>query len=127
MRTGIKGEAHTYVNQDNTAAAMKSGTLDVLATPAVVALIEQACQESVAGELEADETTVGIYVCIEHMAATAVGKEVRAESMLVNVDNRRLLFEALVYDGDKLIAKGTHERCVVNTERFLSKLNPNNL
>ena len=102
---------------------MKSGTLDVFATPAAAALIEQACQESVSGEPSADETTVGTYICIEHTAATATGKKVRAESVLVNVDNRRLLFEAAVYDEDKLIAKGTHERCIVNTERFLSGIN----
>ncbi len=122
MNTGIKGEACTYVNAENTAAAMKSGTLDVFATPAVAALIEQACQESVSGELGADETTVGTYICIEHIAATAAGKKVRAESILVNIDNRKLLFEATVYDEDKLIAKGTHERCIVNTKRFLSRL-----
>ena len=123
MKTGIKGEACTYVNSENTAAAMKSGTLDVFATPAVAALIEQACQESVSGELGADETTVGTYICIEHIAATAAGKKVHAESVLVNIDNRKLLFEASVYDEDKLIAKGTHEICIVNTERFLSRLN----
>lgn len=102
MKTGIKGEACTYVNSENTAAAMKSGTLDVFATPAVAALIEQACQESVSGELGADETTVGTYICIEHIAATAAGKKVHAERLsLLILITESFCLKASVYDRGK--------------------------
>lgn len=122
MEPGICGRAETIVDATNTAATMKSGAMEVFATPSVVALIEQACYQSVADELEEGMGTVGVLINVSHIAATACGKKVWAQSRLISVDGRRLVFEADVFDDDKKIAEGTHERVIVNCERFMSKL-----
>ena len=123
MKAGITGEARLIVTENNTAETMKSGTLPVLATPAVAALMEQASQESVTPELAENETTVGISLNMKHIKATGLGKEVYAKSVLTEVDGRRLVFEATAYEGETMIASAVHERFVVDAVRFLEKIN----
>ncbi len=123
MKQGITGEARLTVTDNNTAAAMKSGTLPVLATPAVAALMEQASQESVASVLAENETTVGISLNMKHIKATGLGKEVYAKSVLKEVDGRRLVFEVDAYEDEVKIASAVHERFIVDISRFLEKLN----
>ncbi|MBE5937334.1 MAG: thioesterase [Lachnospiraceae bacterium] len=121
MEEGIKGRAESIVTPDKTAISMKSGNLPVYATPAVVALMEQASYESVAPYLEDGEATVGVSMEVKHIAATHENRKVWAESTLTAVDGRRLLFEVIAYDEDKCIAKGSHERVVINIEKFMGK------
>lgn len=108
---------------ENTALAMGSGELPVLATPAVAALIERACWQSVAAELELDQGTVGTALTLAHTAPTPVGMVVHCDCELTAVEDRRLHFTARVYDDVTEIAAATHERYIVDNERFTRKAN----
>ena len=121
LETGIRGRKAVKVTQENTAEAMGSGTLPVLATPAMVALIEAAASESVASGLEDGQSTVGTRLEISHSAPSPIGAEVVCETELVEVDRRRLVFRAVVRDGAGEIGSGIHERFVVDDGRFMAK------
>lgn len=122
MEKGLTGRADSIVSPDKTALCMRSGELEVYATPAVAALIEQACYESVAGHLEDGTTTVGVYIELHHIAATLPDRKVWAESTLTEVDGRTLTFEAAAYDENNCIAKAVHKRVIVDCARFIAKL-----
>ena len=121
METGIKGRKSVTVKESNTAAAVGSGTLQVFATPAMIALIEATASESVASSLEQGTSTVGTRLDVAHTAATPVGMEVVCETELVEVDRRRLVFNVVVRDDVGEVGSGTHERFVVDDSKFMSK------
>lgn len=121
LNTGIKYTKTETVNENNTAAKVGSGLLPVYATPAMIALLEGACAEAVAPELDAGMTTVGTKLDIEHVAATPIGMDVTCECELVEVDRRRLVFKVEISDAAGLIGKGTHERFIVDSEKFMAK------
>ncbi|MDO4815722.1 MAG: thioesterase family protein [Bacillota bacterium] len=123
MVIGTKGRVETVVNESNTAKAVCSGTLDVFATPNMIGLMEQAAQMSVAEYLEEGQGTVGTKIDVTHDAATPLGMKVWAESELVEVDRRRLVFEVAAYDECGLIGKGRHERFIIQNNKFLAKVN----
>ena len=110
---GITGEKSTAVTMANTAIAMGSGTLRVFATPAMIALIEGCCMESVEDLLGEGITTVGTSVNIEHLSASPIGAGVVCKSTLTAFDGRRLDFSVEVSDNTGLIGKGTHTRFTV--------------
>ena len=118
---GLKGQAETTVNEQNTAAAMGSGLLPVFATPAMLALMENAAATSVQPFLGEGEGTVGTRLEVSHLAATPIGLPVRAESELVAVDRRKLTFTVRAWGGEELIGEGTHQRFVIDNARFLEK------
>ena len=118
---GLKGQAETTVNEQNTAAAMGSGLLPVFATPAMLALMEKAAASSVQSFLDEGEGTVGTRLEVSHLAATPLGLAVRAESELVAVDRRKLSFTVRAWAGEELIGEGTHQRFVIDNARFLEK------
>jgi len=118
---GIKGGAEVTVVPENTAAAVGSGALEVFSTPSMIALMEKAALECVAPFLEEGQTTVGIKLQVDHLAATPLGLAVRAEAELVSVDRRVLNFKVAAYAADELIGEGFHQRCIVDAERFMSK------
>lgn len=121
LAAGIKGEMTMKVEKENTAAVMKSGTLAVFATPAMIALIEETAWKSVAEELEEGSVTVGTSLNINHLAATPVGMCVTCQTTLVEVDGRRLVFSVDVEDETGKVGEGTHERFIVFAEKFQSK------
>lgn len=123
MEIGIKGRAETVVNHENTAKFVGSGELEVFATPQMIALMEQAAASSVAGELEEGQGTVGTLLNVSHDAATPLGMKVWAETELVEVDRRRLVFDVKAYDECGLIGKGKHERFIIQNDKFLAKTN----
>ena len=123
METGLKGRTDTVVDSTNTAKFAGSGELEVFSTPAMVALMEQAAQSSVAPYLDDGQGTVGTKLSISHDAATPLGMKVWAESVLTEIDGRRLVFEVRAYDEAGLIGQGTHERFIIRNERFLAKVN----
>ena len=125
LETGIKGTRTVTVNEDNTAKAIGSGTLDVFATPALIALMEETCWRSVANELEERSGTVGTLLEIKHTAPTPVGMKVTCESTLTEVDGRRLVFEVIARDAKGVVGEGKHERFVVQNEKFQVKANAN--
>ena len=123
LETGIKGTGTVTVNEENTAKAMGSGTLDVFATPALIALMEETCWRSVANELEEDCGTVGTLLEIKHTAPTPVGMKVTCESTLTEVDGRRLVFEVIARDAKGVVGEGRHERFIIQNEKFQVKAN----
>ena len=121
LQAGIKGKQQVTVSEKNSARTMGSGTLDVFATPAMVALMEETCWKSVQDELEEGQGTVGIHLDIAHSAATPLGMTVRCETELVEIDRRKLVFAIEVHDGVDKVAEGRHERFIVDNAKFLSK------
>lgn len=122
MEVGITLESELKVTESNTAVAVGSGTLRVLATPAVITLIEETAWKSVADDTDEDCCTVGTGLNIEHLAPTPVGMTVYCRTTLTAVNGRSLTFEAIVNDGNgQIIAKGTHTRFIVNQYRFQEK------
>lgn len=122
MNIGLSFTATTTVNQNNTAKALGSGDMDVFATPAMVALMENAAMTAVAPHLEAGQTTVGTQITTSHIKASALGATITATATLTAVDGRSLTFAITAREGDKVIGEGTHTRFIVDRERFLAKL-----
>ncbi len=123
MQEGIKGYATTSVNNNNTAENVGSGLLPVFSTPSMIALLEMAACNCIEKELDDGFTSVGTLINVKHLAATPVGMNVKAEATLTEIDGRRLVFDIKVYDDTTLIGDGSHERFIVNSEKFLSKTN----
>ena len=121
LETGMKGRKEIVVTQEKTAKAMGSGTLDVFATPAMIALMEKTAYESVAPELEEGSGTVGTALNVKHVAASPVGMKITCESELVKVDGRALTFSVKAYDEKGLIGEGEHERFIIYNEKFQAK------
>ena len=121
IKIGVTGEKSTVVVMENTALAMGSGTLRVFATPAMIALIEGCCAESVEDLLDEGITSVGTQVNIEHLSASPVGAGIVCRSVLNAFDGRRLDFDVEVYDNAGLIGKGTHTRYTVKADSFVNK------
>ena len=121
ITVGMKGEAFTEVERVDTALEVGSGSLLVYATPCMVALMEGAACEAIAPAIPDEQTTVGIELNIQHMAATPVGHEVRAEAVVTAVEGKIITFELHAFDEAGEIGKGTHKRCIVNSQKFLDK------
>lgn len=121
IRVGLTGSATSRVSDNNTARAFGSGRVDVYATPAMVALMEQAAVTAVDGLLSEANTTVGISVSIKHLAATPIGMTVEAKAVLQEIDGRRLVFKVEAYDDKQKIGEGMHQRFIVNAGKFLNK------
>ncbi len=121
LKTGIEGKASSVVDASNTAAAVGSGDLPVFSTPSMIALMEAAASRSVLPYLGEDETSVGTMMEIRHLSATPVGMKVFAESRLVEVDGRRLVFSVAARDESGKIGEGRHERFLVKREKFIQK------
>lgn len=122
LEKGLKHNSIMRVEEGNTAEFIGSGDMAVLATPAMVALMENAAMLAVALHLGEGETTVGSMISTSHLKPSKVGNIIEARAELTEVDGRRLKFRIEAYDGQTLIGEGTHTRFVVNREKFLAKL-----
>ena len=120
LQLGIKGKQTIVVTPAQTAAYYGSGALEVFATPAMVALLEETAWRSVQPYLEEGQATVGTRVDIRHLAATPLGGKVTCESELVEIDRRRLVFKVTVTDEKTKVGEGSHERFVIQSEKFLA-------
>ena len=118
---GLHGSAKLVVGDADTAVAMRSGEVLVLATPRLIALVEEAALAAVADHVPAGHTTVGMRVQVDHLHPTSIGTSVAAEATLDKVEGRRLTFTVTVNDTCGLVAAGKVTRVVVETERFLDK------
>jgi predicted thioesterase len=121
MQPGLSGGAEIVVSERDCATALGSGSLPVLATPRVVALMEQAACAAVESALAPGQTSVGVRIDVEHLAATPVGMRVKARAVLERVEGRTLDFAVSAEDEKEPIARGTHRRVLVDAERFLKK------
>jgi predicted thioesterase len=122
LEKGLKHQSVMVVNEGNTAEFIGSGDMAVLATPAMVALMENAAMMAVALHLGEGETTVGSMISTSHLKPSKVGRSISAIAELTEVEGRKLVFKISAYDGDTLIGEGDHVRYVVNREKFLAKL-----
>lgn len=121
LTIGIKGQAEVLVTEDITARNVGSGTVAVLATPMMIALMEKTCLQSVRPFLEEGQDTVGTRVDVTHSAATPVGMTVRCESELIEIDRRRLVFRVTARDDAGVVGEGMHERFIIDIAKFQAK------
>ena len=121
LQTGITGKREILVTEKVTAKAMGSGELDVFATPAMIALAEETAWRSVSGELEPGQGTVGTRLEIDHLSATPIGMKVTCETELIAIDRRKLTFRVEICDEAGPVGCGTHERYIVENEKFFAK------
>ncbi|HEU5302829.1 MAG TPA: hotdog domain-containing protein [Acidimicrobiia bacterium] len=121
LRPGLSAAVTLVVTKADTAVALRSGDVQVLATPRVVGLAEEASVHALAEALDDGQTTVGFRVQLDHLAPTPIGGEVVAEATLEAVESRRLTFRVSVNDGRGLVAAGRITRVVVDRERFLDR------
>jgi predicted thioesterase len=121
LAAGLKGEARLVVGEDDTARALGSGSVEVLGTPRLVALMEEATVNAVEGRLDPGVTTVGMRVQVDHLQPTPVGAEVFAEAYLDKVEGRRITFTVTASDSGGLVAAGKVTRVMVDVNRFMSK------
>jgi len=118
---GLKGVASMEVTEADTAIAMRSGSVPVLATPRVVALLEQATCAALQGHLAEGCTTVGMRVQVDHLQPTPVGSTVEAEAILEKIEGRRLTFMVSASDTKGVVAAGRVTRVLVEVDRFMDK------
>lgn len=118
LPTGAQGTAELVVNPEHTAPHVGSGKIAVLATPVMVNLMEAAALAAVEVHLPQGYQTLGIRLDVSHIAATPIGMQVRAHAELARVNGRQLRFRVVAEDEVEVIGEGTHERVVVNVERF---------
>ncbi|AEF93021.1 hypothetical protein Desca_0117 [Desulfotomaculum nigrificans CO-1-SRB] len=122
LKVGLIHEASITVEDSNTAIAYGSGGVRVFATPAMIGLMEKAALELADQYLPEGQTTVGTEVNVKHTAATPVGMKVVARAELIEIDGRRLVFKVDASDEAGPIGSGTHERFIINPEKFLQKV-----
>lgn len=122
MKTGLTFTSTVIVSKENIAATMGSGDLEVFATPAMVALMENAAMNAVSGELPEGSTTVGAVMNTTHIKPSALGDNVSATAILKEVDGRKLTFEVKAEDTKGVIGEGIHIRYVVDRAKFMAKL-----
>jgi predicted thioesterase len=122
IAVGLRGTATALVTVANTASSIGSGDVPVYGTPALVALMEAAAVKALAGRLGPDETTVGTWLEISHLAATPIGGTVRAEAELIAMEGRKLSFAFVAHDDQEKVGEGRHQRLIVSRERFLARL-----
>lgn len=121
ITVGMKAAVSTLAEREDTAKEVGSGDLLVYATPCMVALMEGAACEAIAGAIPDTQTTVGTMLNIEHISATPVGLEVRAEAEVTAVEGKVITFSVTAFDEAGEIGKGTHKRVIVNSQKFLEK------
>ena len=122
VEVGLKYTSELTVTDAVTAVRMGSGDMPVLATPAMMALMENAAMLAVADELPEGSTTVGGHIASSHLRPSKIGDVVRAIAEVTKVDGRKIEFNVSAYSGDVLLGEGTHLRFVVDRERFMSKI-----
>jgi predicted thioesterase len=120
LTPGLTGTVEAIVTEADTAARLGSGVVPVLGTPALAGLMEGAAVQSLAGHLPPGRTSVGGRIDVRHLAPTPVGMRVRARAELSKVEGRRLVFHVEAWDEIERIGEATHERFIVDVERFVA-------
>lgn len=122
IKVGLKHESQTVVSTTNTANTLGSGDMEVFATPAMIALMENAAMMAVAPHLDEGASTVGIEMATSHIKASPIGATITASAELISAEGRKLSFKVKAWDEQGVIGEGNHTRFVVDRERFLSKV-----
>ena len=121
LAPGLTKELTFTVTAALTAKTVGSGTLDVLATPVMIAKMEEAAWKAVAEHLEEGSGSVGILMNAQHLSATPVGMTVTCKAELTAVEGRKLVYKVTAWDAKGPIGEGVHERAVIQNERFVTK------
>jgi predicted thioesterase len=122
IEVGRSYQSQTRVEEWMTAEKAGNTGVDVLSTPMLLQLVEEAAMQCIAPMLDADEITLGTHVDLSHLAATPVGLIVRTEVEVLKVDGRRVEFAFTAFDEREKIGEGTHERYVTSREKFRERL-----
>jgi excisionase family DNA binding protein len=122
IESGLVGKSELTVEETHTASHLGSGGVEVLATPVMIALMEDAARSSVDSKLEQGQMSVGVNLNVSHLAATPVGMRVTARAELVAVEGRKLTFKVEAHDEREKIGEGTHIRAIINLDRFMDRL-----
>lgn len=122
IETGLKHTSELTVTETLTAINMGSGDMPVLATPAMMALMENAAMLAVADELPEGCTTVGGHIESSHVKPSKIGDKVSAVAEVTKVEGKKIEFKVAAYSGDMLLGEGKHLRFIIDKERFMSKL-----
>ncbi len=122
LTEGLTHTSSVIVNNDNTAQALGSGDMPVFATPALVALMENAAMQAVASLIPKDSTTVGGFIETSHLAPSSLGATIQATATLTEVKGRKLTFTIEAKEGEKTVGKATHIRFIVERKKFLESL-----
>ena len=122
LHLGLTHTSVLIVEKQHTAAAIGSGDMQVLATPIMLALMENAALLAVDQDIPAEQATVGGYIKSTHLKPSPVGAEITATAELVEMDGRKLTFHVVAMQGETVIGEGEHIRYIVDRDRFLSRL-----
>jgi predicted thioesterase len=122
IQEGLTHTSRLKVTEGDTAIARGSGDLPVLATPAMMALMENAAMLAVADHLPEGYTTVGGQISASHLKPTPVGETVTATATVTGVDGKKIEFRVEAHCGDTLLGEGSHLRFIVDKEKFMSRL-----
>ena len=122
VEIGLKYTSELRVNESLTAIAVGSGDMPVLATPMMMALMENAAMLSVKDKLPEGSTTVGGHIESSHLKPSKIGDVVRAEAEVTRVDGKKIEFRVSAYSGEALIGEGTHLRFIVDRQKFMSRI-----
>ncbi len=122
LKTGISYTAKQTVERKDTAAEYGSGLVEVFATPAMIALMENAALKTVLPYLDNEHNTVGFEVNIKHLKPTPIGMQVECTATLIELDGKKLVFKLEAKDEEGKIGEGTHTRYIINSKKFMDKL-----
>lgn len=123
LSVGLRYEVIITVEHKDTAAVFGSGSIEVLATPMMIALMENAALKAVQEKLPVGYTTVGTHVDVAHLAATPMGMEAKAVAELIEVEGKKLRFRVEAYDAKDKIGEGYHDRFIVEIDKFMKRIN----
>jgi fluoroacetyl-CoA thioesterase len=122
LKPGLVGEATLVVEEKHTAYHLGSGGVNVLATPIMIALMEEAGRNAMEYLLEPGQLTVGAALDVKHLAPTPMGMKVTARAELLGVDGRMLTFHVEAHDEREKVGEGTHVRAIINLEKFMARV-----
>lgn len=122
IETGQKHTSEIIVNDSLSAENVGSGDMPVLATPMMMALMENAAMLAVKDSLKEGMTTVGGHIESSHLAPTKIGEKVMATAEVTKVDGKKIFFKISAYCGETLLGEGTHLRFIVDRQKFLARL-----
>lgn len=122
LKIGLNAIIEKIVTEEDTAIRHGSGTLKVYATPAMISLMENTSKNAVDLYLDSEYTTVGIEVNVKHIRATPIGMKVKCESVVKDIQGKKIIFLTKVYDEIGLIGEGIHSRYIVNADNFMKNL-----